>query len=859
MTERIGGSVRRSLRIVAASFLALVCTARIGGQPGAGQADAADPAVQPTTPAPAASAPAAPAAPAVGAPAQAAPAHAVPAQPAPAQIRPGKIKAVPLRGGFVQFNRTARQPGADNSDDTLEGVFGPPDRETLKHLDKAKQLSQDGRYSESLQLLDDILESSQDYFFRPEDGNSSHRGLKAEARRLISGQPPEGLKAYELLFGAKAQRMLDDALKLGDMNAVAEVARRYFNTQAGYQATLLLGRYNLDHNQPLAAALCFQRLQETQTAAERFEPSLSILLAVAWARGGMNERAEEVLLELKKRDPHAMVHFGGQPVPLFGESVQSLAWLTTNVGHQQASSDAAATNWALFRGNPARNASSAGGTPLVEPALARSHDGATNSRARGHYRPAAKFGPEHSDSPGDATAGRRRRGADADGQEPAGRRLHYGQADLGSSQSIRFAIRSRGRCGARIAAMQGVVGDPSLSEKLWENATTGTLASDGLFIFAVEDPGNGMASPNEPARFVVRPNGQVRVTGDRPTNELAAYELRTQGKLQWKVGGDKRDSDIVVEPKLSGAYFLGPPLPLMGSLYVMAEIKGEIRLVVLDSKTGKLQWQQQLAYVEQNAMQDTYRRLAGASPSYADGVLICPTAAGAVVAVDLANRSLLWGFEYPHNQQMPQQQMMAIRMGMAVANYGMQSYLGDRWADATATIADGMVVLTPIESDQLFCLNLIDGKLLWKQDRGENVYVGCVQDGKARIGRAETGSSDKALRRKARLVASFGIAGGRHAQRARLPQRRRVLSAALVGRGAQDRSGRRRHCRASQVDQGIHPRQFDLLQGRRGFARRRFARHVLSDRTVAAADCGATCRTCRRSLGLGPPRRNCPG
>ena len=361
MTERIRGSVRRSLRVVAASFLALICSAQLGGLRGAGQADAADPAVQPTTPAPAATAPPAPATPAAPAPAQAA-GH----KPCQAQIGRAKIRAVPLRGGFVQINRGARQPGSDNSDDTLEGVFGPPDRETLKHLDKAKQLSQDGRYSESLQLLDDILESSQ-IFFRPEDGNSSHRGLKAEARRLISGQPPEGLKAYELLFGAKAQRMLDDALKVGDMNAVAEVARRYFNTQAGYQATLLLGRYNLDHNQPLAAALCFQRLQETQTAAERLEPSLSILLAVAWARGGMNERAEEVLLELKKRDPHAMVHFGGQAVPLFGESVQALAWLTTNVGHQQASSDAAATNWALFRGNPARNASSAGGTPLLNP------------------------------------------------------------------------------------------------------------------------------------------------------------------------------------------------------------------------------------------------------------------------------------------------------------------------------------------------------------------------------------------------------------------------------------------------------------------------------------------------------------
>ncbi len=101
------------------------------------------------------------------------------------------------------------------------------------------------------------------------------------------------------------------------------------------------------------------------------------------------------------------------------------------------------------------------------------------------------------------------------------------------------------------------------------------------------------------------------------------------------------------EPKLAGTFFLGPPLPLEGKLYVLAEMKtSEIKLCVLDAKTGKLDWSQQIAVVEQNIQQDPLRRLSGCSPSYADGVLICPTTAGAVVAVDLANRTLRWGYQY---------------------------------------------------------------------------------------------------------------------------------------------------------------------------------------------------------------------
>src|SRR5207253_215685 len=48
------------------------------------------------------------------------------------------------------------------------------------------------------------------------------------------------------------------------------------------------------------------------------------------------------------------------------------------------------------------------------------------------------------------------------------------------------------------------------------------------------------------------------------------------------------------------------------------------------------------------------------------------------------------------------------------------------WADSCVTIADGKALIAPMESDELHCLSLVDGKFLWKMPRDENVYVACV-------------------------------------------------------------------------------------------------------------------------------------
>ena len=276
-----------------------------------------------------------------------------------------------------------------------------------------------------------------------------------------------------------------------------------------------------------------------------------------------------------------------------------------------------------------------------------------------------------------------------------------------------------------IVNMPGPFGD-----QLWENATCGTISSDGQYVFEVEEiPDSSDAGMRDLTRRRLMFRGGMAGLGlDHPTNKLAAYEPSTEGKIKWCVGGEVTD----FEPSLTGAFFLGPPLPLFGKLYVLAEIKGEIRLIVLDAKTGKLDWSQQLASPEDpNVIGSGFRRTTGVSPSYADGILICPTSAGAIVAVDIANRMLLWGYEYPRSVQTPQQQqIMAIRMGGMVNMNALPSFSGDRWADATATIAEGCVIVTPVESEHLFCLSLLDGKQRWKVPRDEYIYVAGVHDGK---------------------------------------------------------------------------------------------------------------------------------
>jgi outer membrane protein assembly factor BamB len=217
-------------------------------------------------------------------------------------------------------------------------------------------------------------------------------------------------------------------------------------------------------------------------------------------------------------------------------------------------------------------------------------------------------------------------------------------------------------------------------------------------------------------------------------NSLTAYNAKT-GRWVWWIGGkdDKPDSEL----PLAGHFFLGPPLPLGGQLFCLADYRGEIRLLAIgvrkeaDAKGNPaykphLLWHQTLVHPNESVTRFPLRRMAGLTPSYAGGVLICPTTGGAVVAVDPARRLLLWGYRYPMNVNGTRDAanpFVGNRYGLPTNPYDGES----RWLDAGVTISGNHVILTPRDSNELHCVSL-EGTLLWKKSRGQLLYVAAVHD-----------------------------------------------------------------------------------------------------------------------------------
>ena len=178
------------------------------------------------------------------------------------------------------------------------------------------------------------------------------------------------------------------------------------------------------------------------------------------------------------------------------------------------------------------------------------------------------------------------------------------------------------------------------------------------------------------------------------------------------------------------------------------EERGEVRLEVLTAATGALLWTQPLAELDEERAIDNRdgqrRRLAGLSPSFADGVLVCPTGAGTVVSVDLATRTLLWAYNYP---QPGESDAVLLPNGVLVRRGNMLGGgMGGRiiingqllggaaqpasgWRDSAVILAGGRAILTPRESDELHCLDLRSGAVAWKMPRKESLYVAGVREG----------------------------------------------------------------------------------------------------------------------------------
>lgn len=589
-------------------------------------------------------------------------------------------------------------------------VHPPTDRALSRGMRRAAGFIEAGEFSQALAFLDEILARDEDFF---SEGSAEGRfiGIKELARRLIRDLPAEGRRTYEITYGPVAERLLREAATQGDAAGLQHIVQRYFYTSAGFQAALLLAAGESDAGRHLSAALVYQELLDVPEARRQFDPQLTVLAAASWLAAEDPHRAEQLLASLDGRGRQALTVAGREHS--LGDLSHPLQWLASTVGEPSDSSAPPERQWLTYRGNASRNAATEGGLPhmrvrwrteMLRP-YARLEQLFEEFRAdlqrSGQAMPVASAPL----AVGDYILVRRPMGLLAVDYR-TGKRVW--QSELKRDPKLEQLVNS----GAG-PQNEAAIAEPAqaFARQMWQDYLYGVMSSDGERVFAIRDLPLPSAQDFEMPTFMGAPV-------EAPSNRLTAYDLATEGALAWEIDG------AAATGELAGAFFLGAPLAMGPSLFVLVEIRDDIHLASLNRLTGALEWRQQLANLETGVRLDLRRRLQAAMPSYDNGILVCPTGAGLVVGVDLAKRSLAWAYRY--NTLPPFDGVVRI----APTGGGSDAAGAGQWTDCGAVIADGRILMTPPESGELHCLDLRTGELLWKQPRGEMQRLACVEDGR---------------------------------------------------------------------------------------------------------------------------------
>lgn len=602
-----------------------------------------------------------------------------------------------------------------------------PPRSLQQRLREAEVAIKENRPSDAVLALGDLVareirdsaESDlvdQDFFLDNEDakeGNPATESLMRTARKMIGQMDTSGWDAYQLRFGPIAARLLEQAAPTRDWEAVEKVRRCYLHTLAGYQATALLAQREIYRGHSLAASLLLDDVVQVPRAVNHLGPEIVLMHAVA------RHDAARPLLEIEQtpvaglffdkrltvranRDDDAFSGDDGStaesnadPSLTFASMDDLKLWLAGRSKTDNTYQPSMPTDHPMFGSSADRNGNSAGQMPLsnLRWALPTTASHLQEKMVREYTNELATSGnlPPPSWTPlriGDQLLMRtteRLVGVDY----KTGKRVwtYPWQSGLETVEDEEVLFNE-------LSPDQET--DSRISGRIFNDLPYGQISSDGERAFMLTDLSD--------LKLVTFSQMMIRGTrsADGRSNTLVALEMKTEGKLLWRIGqnGDPASP-------LANAFFLGPPLPLDGRLYVMAELSGDLLLCCLDPANGREIWRQHLVAIESGGIDtDAIRRVSGAMPTHHAGMLICPTGAGACVAIDLIDRMLVWGAVYNRSHDMTR--VTNRRRGLE------PSKLMNRWDNGIAIGSGTKVLVTPPETDRLFGFHLLSGKPLFQ-------------------------------------------------------------------------------------------------------------------------------------------------
>ncbi len=683
------------------------------------------------------------------------------------------ILSGPIRGQLKP--QPAKDVKAEETKFT-EAVTLPRNPESKRLIQAAQDYVKKQEWRIAGECLQSLLETPEDSFI--EVSRKNQRGqdvtvrvsVRAEANRIIGQLPPDGLESYQVQYGQVAYERLKEAVEKADPALLAEISQRYFNTKPGQEATDLLGTYQLDRGQHLMASLCFERLL-SRADADKLPARVLFKAALAFRRAGNTTAAERTFARFadqygreqsQKNTRITLEQFRSE----FGRDIGSDVFVTSN-------------DWPVFRGNAARVAQCRGSTAYLEPRWTAKLTRPDATVLKGD-QPAVDWIEQHLDQ---ATMLMRDKPIlPASFPIAANGKLFVRSYDGIAAYALNDHVVANKKTGDLLwrtkvdNSLFSILREDNTGKQqklqewytnhylahnagpvgvLFENSVLGAISHDGQRVYFIDD----IPVPPHPsqmrshAAFGGMPMNFAPFANEVNCNRLCAANIEKEGAICWspkglggKSGGTRGPpadgrGDLNAATELQDTFFLGPPLPLGGKLYLLTEKQSELRLICLDPNklvpsavdaketVPELVWIQSLGTANEKLPLDGQRRMQAAHLAYGDGILVCPTNAGAVVGVDLLSHSLVWAFSYRKVQQATNpDEMMMFNRGLRGVNRG--PTIGERWRPSAPCIVKGKVLITAPDSGDLHCLNLRDGQSLWsvKRDDADLYFAGAFDD-----------------------------------------------------------------------------------------------------------------------------------
>ena len=587
------------------------------------------------------------------------------------------------------------------------------DRKWQRLLAKVTSQLQGNQTNEALNWLQKCFDEPQDaYLLTPEWTGPAVRGVAA---KLLRDAGEDAWKSYEQQYGHQAKQALERVETGGPTGSYQGVIRQYEHTVAGATALDRLANWHLGRGDFDSAVNCWEQLLANPVHASRITDVQRLKLFFAASRSGRADIARREAEFLNKTR-----------IALGGQSLVASEW-RTKLEHLPLIAARAATDWRLFGGAPQRTRVSLGSAPfLLRPS-------ATISMFDAGLRPTPL--PEDRRAVLD---GRTQIERDIETALGAGKEMGYAGTPIIKDNLIvwrdSFGLRAIDRQSRQTAwtyptvtrlhsllAFSGEAEAPPRGQQSTYRQSSGLeqLTSDGQHVYFV-DQNNIMDRGQGPYLFD-QSEGNPRTDGKvliAPWNCVLALRLKGPGAgnaVAWKFGGHPTDEPNAV---LSGHFFLGPPLPVGGLLYCVAEYQKQIWLIAAHPENGRIEWRQTLSLAPQPSRetpvpQDKLRLAPACLLASARGVLVCPLASGILVGVNQLTGEILWVHDYRTRRKSPQFQYGSF------AHNSFEQFNDADFPNSPLIHLDRVYFLTPGEgntSDQMVCLDLHSGKKVWQID-----------------------------------------------------------------------------------------------------------------------------------------------